>query len=126
MTGFPLRTGFINSLPSYDPVQWDVQRMIHAKEADLHVWVSGRGGQSPPKGEKGALISLSRTEVPTAGAAVTIAVGQAGVDHDGVAYSSRIGTFRAVQAATPSHLPSVSKVIGQLADALPGRREFAC
>ncbi|MBA8881400.1 tungsten formylmethanofuran dehydrogenase [Phyllobacterium myrsinacearum] len=126
MTGFPPRTGFTNSLPSYDPVLWDVQRMINEKEADLHVWVSTRGGQIPPKGGQAALISLNRTEVPTGGAAVTIAVGQAGMDHDGVTYSSRIGTFRTLQATAASHLPSASKVISQLAEALPGKRILAC
>ncbi len=126
MTGFPPRTGFINSLPSYDPVRWDVQRMLREKEADLHVWVSTREGETSPKGGKARLISLTRTHAPTAGAMITIAVGKAGIDHDGVAYSSRIGTFGFVQAMAPSHLPSVSNIIRQLADALPGKKEFAC
>lgn len=126
MTGFPPRTGFTNSLPSYDPVRWDIQRMIRDKEADLHVWMSTRGGETPPKGGRIATISLSRTDVPTSGAAVTIRVGKAGVDHDGVSYSSRIGTFRAVQATAPSQLPSVSSIIQQLGEALPGRKTLAC
>ncbi len=126
MTGFPTRTGFSNSLPSYDPVRWDVQRMIRDKEADLHVWVSSRGGETPPRGGKAAVISLSRTEAPTSGAAVTIAVGKAGVDHDGVAYSSRIGTFRALAATAPSPLPSVANIVRQLAESLPGRKALPC
>lgn len=126
MTGFPTRTAFSNSLPSYDPVQWDVQRMIREKEADLHVWVSARGGETPPKGGKAAVICMNRTEAPAAGAAVTIAVGKAGVDHDGVAYSSRIGTFRAIAATAPSPLPSVSNIVQQLAVALPGRKALPC
>jgi formylmethanofuran dehydrogenase subunit B len=126
MTGFPPRTGFSNSLPSYDPVRWDVQRMIREKEADIHVWMSMRGGVTPPMRGRTALISLSKNEGPTAGAAVTIAVGKAGVDHDGVAYSSRVGTFRAIAAAAPSQLPSVSNIVRQLAEALPGRRVLPC
>lgn len=126
MTGFPPRTGFINSLPSYDPERWDVQRMIRDREADLHVWMSTRGGETPPKGGRIALISLSKNEVPTAGAAVTISVGKAGVDHDGVAYSSRVGTFRAIPATVPSQLPSVSNIVRQLAEALPGRKALPC
>ena len=127
MTGFPTRTGFSNSLPSYDPVRWDVQRMIREKEADLHVWVSSRGGgATPPKGGKAVVISLDRTEAPTSGAAVTIAVGKAGVDHDGVAYSSRIGTFRSLAATAPSPLPSIANIVRQLAGALPGKKALPC
>ncbi len=126
MTGFPPRTGFSNSLPSYDPVRWDIQRMIRDKEADLHVWMSTRGGKTPPKGGRIALISLSKDEGPTAGAAVSISVGKAGVDHDGVSYSSRVGTFRAVAASAPSQLPSLSSIVQQLAEALPGRRALPC
>ncbi|PSH68873.1 tungsten formylmethanofuran dehydrogenase [Phyllobacterium brassicacearum] len=126
MTGFPTRTGFSNSLPSYDPVRWDVQRMIRDKEADLHVWVSSRGGETPPRGGTAAVISLSRTEAPASGAAVTIAVGKPGVDHDGVAYSSRIGTFRALAATAPSPLPSVANIVRQLANSLPGRKALPC
>lgn len=125
MTGFPPRTGFPDSLPSYDPVRWDTQRMVRDKEADLHVWVSARGAL-PPRGGKVGLISLSRTETRTEGAAVTICVGRAGLDHDGVAYSSRIGTFHALTAEKPSHLPSVSSVLQQLARALPGRKGLPC
>jgi formylmethanofuran dehydrogenase subunit B len=126
MTGFPPRTGFSNSLPSYDPVRWDVQRMIREKEADLHVWMSTRGDETPPARGRIALISLSKNEAPTAGAAVTISVGKAGVDHDGVTYSSRVGTFRAVAASAPSQLPSISSIVQQLAEALPGRRALPC
>ncbi|MEK1855056.1 MAG: tungsten formylmethanofuran dehydrogenase [Phyllobacterium sp.] len=126
MTGFPPRTGFSNSLPSYDPVRWNVQRMIRDKEADLHVWMSTSGGETPPKGGSIALISLSKNEAPTAGAAVTISVGKAGVDHDGVAYSSRLGTFRAIEATAPSQLPSVSNIIRQMAEVLPGRGALPC
>lgn len=126
MTGFPPRTGFTDSLPSYDPVRWDIQRMIRDKEPDLHVWMSTRGGQPPSKGTRLSLIALERTAVPVQGTAVTIAVGQAGLDHDGVCYSSRTGTFRAVQAAEPSQLPSLSSVVRQLAVALPGRKALVC
>ncbi|UXN67603.1 hypothetical protein N8E89_27055 (plasmid) [Phyllobacterium sp. A18/5-2] len=72
------------------------------------------------------MISLSKNEAPTAGAAVTISVGTAGVDHDGVTYSSRVGTFRAVAASAPSQLPSISSIVQQLAEALPGRRALPC
>lgn len=126
MTGFPPRTGFVDSLPSYDPIRWDIQRMIRDKEPDLHVWMSTRGDQTPSKASQLSLISLERTTVPVKGTAVTIAVGRAGLDHDGVCYSSRTGTFRAVSAAEPSQLPSLSSIVRQLAEALPGRKAFVC
>ncbi|MGH6858959.1 MAG: tungsten formylmethanofuran dehydrogenase [Phyllobacterium sp.] len=126
MTGFPPRTGFINSLPSYDPGRWDIQRMIRDKEADVHVWMSTGGGETSPRGGKIAVISLCRTEAPTPGASVTISVGKAGLDHDGVRWSSRTGTFRSMQATQPSQLPSIPLILGKLAQALPGRKALPC
>jgi Formylmethanofuran dehydrogenase subunit B len=125
MTGFPPRTGFSTGSPVYDPWLCDIDRMIEEKEADLHVWVS-EGDEAPPTKRGPPKIALVRSEKPVAGAAVTIRIGKAGVDHDGVVYSSRIGTLKSVVAEVPSDLPSVSAIVGQIQHALQGEGVTPC
>jgi len=126
MTGFPPRTSFSTGLPIYDPVLCDIDRMLAEKEADLHVWISERHAEEPPRRRGIPLISLARTDHPAARASVTIRIGTAGRDHDGVFYSSRIGTLTAVEASARSDLPMVTDVMRQLADALPEREGLPC
>ncbi|MCD2181530.1 tungsten formylmethanofuran dehydrogenase [Rhizobium sp. GN54] len=121
MTGFPPRTGFSTGAPVYDPWLCDVDRMIAQKEADLHVWVSERDEAPPARRGGPPTIALVRGERPVAGAAATIRIGKAGLDHDGVVYSSRIGTLRSVPAEAPSDLPSVRAVVDQFQHALTGQ-----
>ncbi|WP_454855343.1 tungsten formylmethanofuran dehydrogenase [Rhizobium binxianense] len=120
MTGFPPRTGFSTGSPVYDPWLCDVDRMIAEQEADLHLWVSERDEAPPARRGGPPTIALVRRERPVAGAAITIRIGKAGLDHDGVVYSSRIGTLKSAAARTPSDLPSVSAIVGQLQQALQG------
>lgn len=126
MTGFPPRTGFGTGKPVHDPRLSDIERMIAEREADLQLWVTdGESGPSAPR--RGLpLVAFVSADRPVVGAAVTIGIGQAGVDHDGVFYSSRIGTLSAVKASAPSHRPSVSAVLRELADALPEREALPC
>ncbi|TIP94664.1 MAG: tungsten formylmethanofuran dehydrogenase, partial [Mesorhizobium sp.] len=102
MTGFPLRTGFARGLPEFDPWRYDVARMIAAGEADLHLRISSSIVQPQKKRNRMALIALAKTQQPVAGAAVTIAIGEAGVDHQAVVYSSRTGSLRSVDARAAS------------------------
>ncbi|APO78383.1 formylmethanofuran dehydrogenase subunit B protein (plasmid) [Rhizobium etli 8C-3] len=118
MTGFPPRTGFSTGSPIHDPWLCDIERMIAEGEADLHLFVSERDEARPSKRSRVPTIALVRSERPAAGALVTVRIGKAGLDHDGVVYSSRIGTLRSVAASVPSALPSISNIVGQLQHAL--------
>ncbi|MCC2611959.1 tungsten formylmethanofuran dehydrogenase [Neorhizobium sp. Rsf11] len=126
MTGFPPRTGFSSGSPVYDPWLCDVDRMIAGKEADLHLWVSERDDVDPPRRSGLPTIVLTRSDRPVAGAAVAIRIGKAGLDHDGVVYSSRIGTLRSAAAKAPSDLPSVYAIVEQLQHALQGEDVASC
>ncbi|MDI6835261.1 MAG: hypothetical protein QMD99_06055 [Rhizobiaceae bacterium] len=126
MTGFPPRTGFGTGKPVYDPQLSDVTRMIAEREADLHLWISEREGDPPARRRDLPLVAFVPDEGAVAGAAVTITVGRAGIDHDGVFYSSRIGTLSTVKASAPSHRSSVSGAVRELADALPEREALPC
>lgn len=126
MTGFPPRTGFSTGSPVYDPWLYDIGRMIAEKEADLHLWVSERDEADPPRRSGLPTIVLSRSDRPVAGAAVTVHIGKAGLDHDGVVYSSRIGTLRSAAARVPSDLPSVSAIVGLLQRSLQDEDTASC
>ncbi|MHA6687090.1 tungsten formylmethanofuran dehydrogenase [Mesorhizobium sp. A556] len=126
MTGFAPRTGFSRGFPEYDPWRYDVARMIAAGEADLHLWIAANASQKlkTPKGV--SLIALTKTVQPVAGAAVTIAIGEAGIDHDGVVYSARTGTLRAVSAGAASQLPSTAAVLRTIAGHFDAEAALPC
>jgi formylmethanofuran dehydrogenase subunit B len=111
MTGFAPRTGFARGFPEFDPWRFDVERMIAEGEADLHLRISSGKSSPAPKGKSVPLIVLAKTLKPVAGAAVTIAVGEAGVDHDAVVYSARTGTLQSAAATAPSALPPAAEII---------------
>ncbi|RWO56727.1 tungsten formylmethanofuran dehydrogenase [Mesorhizobium sp.] len=126
MTGFPLRTGFARRFPDFDPWRYDVARMIAAGEADLHLRISSSIVQPQKKRNRMALIALAKTHEPVAGAAVTIAIGEAGVDHQAVAYSSRTGSLRSVEARAASELPSAATVIRLVASHFSAEAALPC
>jgi formylmethanofuran dehydrogenase subunit B len=126
MTGFPLRTGFARGLPEFDPWRFDVARMIASGEADLHLLVCDKPARPPADGDGIPLVALAKTAAPVDGAAVTIAIGEAGVDHDAVAYSARTGTLSAVRAREPSRLPAAAAVIGLIARHIDAKAAWPC
>lgn len=126
MTGFPLRTGFARGFPEFDPWRYDVARMIAAGEADLHLRISSSIVQPQKKKNRMALIVLAKTQEPIAGAAVTIAIGEAGVDHEAVVYSSRTGSIRSVDVRAASELPSAATVIRLVASHVSAEAALPC
>jgi formylmethanofuran dehydrogenase subunit B len=72
------------------------------------------------------LVALAKTTQPIAGAAVTIAIGEAGIDHDAVIYSSLTGSLVSVKAPDASPLPSAAAVIRLIADQLPAGAALPC
>jgi formylmethanofuran dehydrogenase subunit B len=72
------------------------------------------------------LIALAKTAKPVPGAAITIAIGEAAVDHDAVAYSSRTGTLAAVKARAASELPSAAAVIRAIAGHVSAEAALPC
>ncbi|PAQ04941.1 tungsten formylmethanofuran dehydrogenase [Mesorhizobium temperatum] len=126
MTGFPLRTGFARGVPEFDPWRYDVARMIADGEADLHLRISSSIVQPQKKKNRMALIALAKTEEPIAGAAVTIAIGEAGVDHEAVVYSSRTGSLRSIDARAASELPSAATVIRLVASHVSAEAALPC
>jgi formylmethanofuran dehydrogenase subunit B len=126
VTGFPLRTGFARGFPEFDPWRFDVARMIAAGEADFRLWISARADSPPIRKAGTTLIVLAKTTQPVGGAAVTIGIGEAGVDHDAVIYSGRTGSLASVAAEASSELPSAAAIIRMIADRAPAGAALPC
>jgi formylmethanofuran dehydrogenase subunit B len=126
MTGFAPRTSFGRGFPEFDPWRFDIERMIAEGEADLHLRIAhGKSGPAP-KGRGIPLIVLTKTPKPVAGAAVTIAIGEAGVDHDAVVYSARTGTLHSAVATAPTALPSAAEIIRSIGSHVSPEAGWPC
>jgi formylmethanofuran dehydrogenase subunit B len=126
MTGFALRTGFVRGFPEYDPWRYDAARMIADGEADLHLWIAPDASLKPKTPKGASLIALTKTVQPLAGAAVTIAIGEAGIDHDGVVYSARAGTLRFIVANAATQLPSTAAILRTIASHIDAEAALPC
>jgi formylmethanofuran dehydrogenase subunit B len=126
MTGYAPRTGIARGFPEYDPWRYAVARMIASGEADFHLWMSPDPSLKPKTPKGVTLIALTKAVKPVAGAAVTIAIGEAGIDHDGVTYSARAGTLKAVAAGATSQLPSTAAVIRIIAGHIDAEAALPC
>ncbi|MCC2688748.1 MAG: tungsten formylmethanofuran dehydrogenase [Rhizobiaceae bacterium] len=126
LTGFPMRTGFARGFPEYDPWRFDAARMIADGEADLHLHVSTWPDTAPANNDGIDFVALQHTDGPVAGAQVTIAVGEAGIDHDAVLYSSRTGTFAFKRAPAASSSPPAAAVLRAIAERVPGGAPDLC
>jgi formylmethanofuran dehydrogenase subunit B len=118
-TGFPPRTGFSRGSPEHDPWRWSAERMLRDGEADLHLWLSAGNGKPPAPKNGAGLIVLAGTDRAARAAAVTVRIGEPGVDHDAVAYSSRTGTLTAIAARSLSELSPAAQILRSIADKLP-------
>ena len=125
MTGFPPRTGFARGFPEFDPWRFDVTRAIASGEADLHLWISPVSTR-PTRDNNVKLIAMTKTGEPVAGAAVTIAIGEAGIDHEAVVFSSRTGTLTAVTAHDASELPAAATVLRLIGEQIAAEASFPC
>jgi len=126
VTGFPLRVGFGRGFPEFDPWRFDAARMIEAGEADFQLWVSGSSRATPEPRPGTSLVALARTAAPVTGAAVTIAIGEAGLDHDAVLYAASTGSFVSVSASAPSPLPPAAAIIHAIAGHVPAGAPLPC
>ena len=127
MTGFPMRTGFGNGLPTHDPWRFDAERLMRAGESDCLVWISAFGGAPPGWAEGSIAIALSDGAArSTRIARVTFEVGRPGVDHDAVVHSPETGSLIAIDATAPSARPSVAATLARIAGALPDAGASAC
>lgn len=121
--GFPLPTSFGKGEAAHDPWRWSASRMIEEGEADLWLRV---GAHPAATREDVDIIALTHTTEPVEGAAVTIAIGRPGVDHDAVLFSGLAGTFIARPAEAPGDLPSAAAILRAIAEHLPEHEVAPC
>jgi formylmethanofuran dehydrogenase subunit B len=120
MTGFPVRTGFNRGYPEHDPWTYDAVRLVESGESDCAVWIASTRDAAPPWQRNVPTIALVGDEEAVPQAAVRIAVGRPGRDHDAVTGYDNAGTLVAVPASAPSARPPVATVLAAIAAATNG------
>jgi formylmethanofuran dehydrogenase subunit B len=118
MTGFPARTGFARGYAEHDPWRFDARRLIDSGEADAIVAVSHGAATALSQIAQCPLIALSSESSARPGAKVHITIGQAGRDHDGVAFARETQSLAWRGARHPSDLPSAAAVLDEIAASL--------
>jgi len=122
-TGFPLRTSYFSGQPSHDPWRWNAVRMIESGEADLCLQIEAHN-RFAKDGLK--VIALTKAAQPVDGAAVTIAIGEPGIDHDAVLFSGLTGTFVARSAEARSTFPPAADILRAFVEHLPNDGGVPC
>ena len=115
ITGFPMRTGFGAGAPLHDPWRFDAERLIASGETDCVLWISAFGAAPPAWRSAVNVIALcERTAQFAKEPNVRITIGRPGMDHDGVMYSSDVGTLTAVTASARSAALRVAQALERI------------
>ncbi|MGI9336332.1 MAG: formylmethanofuran dehydrogenase subunit B [Gammaproteobacteria bacterium] len=118
-SGWPLRVGFAQGVPDYDPHLNDVQRLVRDGEADCCLWLSSFAAEGQPPAGPAPLIALAhpgaRFDVEPA---VHIPVAIPGVDNAGlVQRSDGVVTLPLSRLREPRG-PGAAKVLSSIEAAL--------
>jgi formylmethanofuran dehydrogenase subunit B len=122
MTGFPLRTAFVNGRWEHDPWRFDARRLLASGEADAAIYICSY--QDPPPdwlSDIPAVLLVNAATLPERRNALRITVGQPARDHDSVLYDRRTATLTHWPASDPSEIPSVAHVLNSIAARLRSR-----
>src|SRR5579872_607566 len=112
MTGFPMRTGFGRGYPEHDTWRFEANRLVESGETDAVLWVSALGNHAPRWKRPVPLVAVTTSATRFAyPPKVRIDVGTPGIDHDGVEYSTALGSFAVQDAKKPSGAPQAAAVI---------------
>lgn len=118
-TGFPPRSGFARGLPEHDPWRFDAARLVDSGEADCAVWISAMRAAAPAWRREVPTIVLTCDEALREKAAVAIAVGRPGVDHDSVVHLPATGTLSPLFAERATQATPVAEALDLIAARLP-------
>jgi formylmethanofuran dehydrogenase subunit B len=121
MTGYPTRTSFAQRAPQHDPWIFDTARLIQAGEVDCALWISSYGAAAPDwVGAVPTIALVGAQEQPPSPMRVAIQVGRPGGDHDAVEFVASVGALVSLPASKPSDVPSVARIVTDIATLLPG------
>jgi formylmethanofuran dehydrogenase subunit B len=120
MIGYPMRTRFARHTPQHDPWMFDTARLVRSGEVDCALWISSYGSAEPEWTNAVPTIALVNAETPPRSPArVAIQVGRPGGDHDAVEFVASVGALASLPASKPSDMPSVARVVTDIATLLP-------
>lgn len=117
--GLPPRTGFARGSGEHDSWRFEAKRLVDSGEADCAVWISALSATPPAWTRAVPTIMLAHDAALCAKAAVAIAVGRPGIDHDAVAYFPATGTLVPSLAEQAAKAISVAGALEKIAALLP-------
>jgi formylmethanofuran dehydrogenase subunit B len=120
LIGLPPRTGFGRGTGEHDPWRFDAVRLVDSGEADCAVWIAASRATLPVWTRDVPTIVLERNDRGRSKAAVAIAVGRPGVDHDAVTFSPATGTLSPILVEAAAKTISVADALDRIAAQLPG------
>ena len=122
LTGHTLPLGFSGpgGPPRHDPYLFDATRLVDSGEADAAVWIAADAVSQPAWSRPVPMVALTAAEARLdPAAAVAIAVGRPGVDHDSVLFDGALGVLAARAASAASGAPRCAEVLRSIEAALP-------
>jgi formylmethanofuran dehydrogenase subunit B len=120
MTGYPMRTRFARGTAQHDPWMFDTARLVRSGEVDCALWISSYGSAEPEWTNAVPTIALVNAAAqPRSPARVAIQIGRPGSDHDAVEFVACVGALASLPASKPSDMPSVARVVTDIATLLP-------
>jgi len=118
-SGYPLRVSFASGKPDYDPLSYEIARMLAAGEGDLLTWIASFTPDLGPPETTLPTIVLATPGLKTRGTpAVYIPVGTPGADHAGLIVRCDNVVSLPLKDLKRSTLPSVADVLTAIRTAL--------
>lgn len=119
-SGYPLRVSFASGAPEFDPLRFEVRRMLAAGEGDLLVWTASFGlDPAPPPPTSLPTIVIGAPGIALGSPpAVYIPVGTPGLDHSGRLVRCDNVVSLPVRKLRSLGLASVGEVAGAITAAL--------
>lgn len=118
-SGYPLRTGYQQDGPGYDPLLNRYQDLLARGEADCLLWIDAISGEHSAPATDIPTLVLGRADMGfERPPEVFIPVGVPGIDHPGHLYRTDAACPLPLGQLRVTDLPSVAQVLGQLLERL--------
>ena len=121
-SGYPLRVSYAGGVPSYDPQNNRLDRLLEAGQVDCLVWIDAFGRATPPTPPAGMpFIFLGHPQLARRiKADVVIPVGLPGIHHKARLVRTDSVVTMPLDRLLPSKLPSVKSIIDDIIAMLQG------
>ncbi len=118
LTGYPLRVGFSQGYPVYEPERFSTRHMLASGDTEALVWIAAITSIPPPKSTVPTIVLGPPNVDLNPQPAVFFPVATPGLDHRGHLFRCDSVVSLPLQQLRVSPFPAVATVIGAIKDAL--------